>query len=235
MTTPTASLHTKAAPVSIPLGDIALMGNLEIPARAVGLVIFVHGSGSSRFSPRNMHVAAELNQHGLATLLLDLLTHEEQKIDSETMEFRFDIPLLAERAIAAAKWALDQPETSHLPIGLFGASTGTAAALVAASVLKDRIAALVSRGGRPDLAEDALEEVLCPTLLIVGGEDKQVLALNRQALLRMPARCELHVVPGATHLFEEPGTMEEVTRASADWFIRYLQRPRARKANANVA
>lgn len=231
MTSRATSLHQKAAPVRIPLGDISLQGNLEIPAHALGLVIFVHGSGSSRFSPRNMHVAAELNQHGLATLLLDLLTHEEQEIDSETMEFRFDIPLLAARSTAAAKWALDQPETSHLRIGLFGASTGTAAALITASVLKDSIAAVVSRGGRPDLAEDALEEIVAPTLLIVGGEDRLVLDLNRQALPRIPAECDLHIVPGATHLFEEPGTMEEVARVSADWFVRYLQRAPAKQTD----
>jgi putative phosphoribosyl transferase len=229
MTTRTISLNHKAAPVRIPLGDIALPGNLEIPPRALGLVIFVHGSGSSRFSPRNMHVAAELNQHGLATLLLDLLTPEEQKIDSETMEYRFNIPLLAARSTAAAKWALDQPETSHLAIGLFGASTGSAAALITASVMKNQIAAVVSRGGRPDLAQEALEEVMAPTLLVVGGEDKQVLALNRQALPRIPAICQLHIVPGATHLFEEPGTLEEVTRATAEWFETYLEPARRKK------
>lgn len=229
MSTRTPSLHPKSVPVRIPIGDIALQGTLEIPPRALGLVIFIHGSGSSRFSPRNMHVAAELNQHGLATLLLDLLTNEEQKIDSETMEFRFDIQLLAARSTAAAQWAVDYPETSDLPIGLFGASTGTAAALITATVMNDRIAAVVSRGGRPDLADEAIEEVTSPTLLIVGGEDKQVLAMNQQALLRIPARCELHVVPGATHLFEEPGAMEEVTKVSADWFIRYLQQRRAGK------
>jgi pimeloyl-ACP methyl ester carboxylesterase len=215
--------------VRIPLGDTALHGNLQIPPAAQGLVIFVHGSGSSRFSPRNMHVAAELNQHGLATLLLDLLTGDEQKIDTETMEFRFDIPLLAARSTTAAKWALAQPETSNLPIGLFGASTGSAAALVTASVLQDDIAAVVSRGGRPDLAEEALEEVASPTLLIVGGEDKTVLVLNRQALPRIPALCQLYVVPGATHLFEETGALEEVTRESAAWFEKYLQAAGARR------
>lgn len=229
MTSKIANPHQKAGPVRIPLGDIALQGYLEIPECALGLVIFVHGSGSSRFSARNMHVAAELNQHGLATLLLDLLTHEEQKIDSETMEFRFDIPLLAARSTAAAKWALDHPETSHLPIGLFGASTGTAAALIAASVMKDHIAAVVSRGGRPDLAEEALDEIVSPTLLIVGGADHAVLTINKQALLRIPAVSQMHIVPGATHLFEEPGTMEQVARAATEWFVKYLQSTRAKK------
>ena len=216
------NIHNRITPVRISVNDIVLYGDLEIPAQAFGLVIFVHGSGSSRFSPRNIHVAAELNRRGFATLLLDLLTPEEQKIDLETMEYRFDIPLLAERSMLVARWAQRQPETERLPIGLFGASTGAAAALITAAELDNEIAAVVSRGGRPDLAEDALGNVESPTLLIVGGEDRAVLQLNRTAMKRITGICSLHVVPGATHLFEEPGALEEVTRAAAYWFEKYM-------------
>lgn len=211
-------------PVRIAADDIFLHGDLQVPRDARGVVVFVHGSGSSRFSPRNRHVAQELNKHGLATLLLDLLTDEEQRIDSETMQYRFDVSLLARRSILAASWVRRQPETTRLPIGLFGASTGAAAALITAAALKDEIAAVVSRGGRPDLAEDALRGAKAPTLLIVGGEDKTVLDLNKKAAARMACVNELRVVSGATHLFEEPGALEKVASLAAEWFVTHMQR-----------
>lgn len=216
--TPTGS----ARPVQVPLDDVALHGDLQSPDNPVGLVIFVHGSGSSRFSPRNRYVAGELNKHGLATLLLDLLTEEEQKIDAETMELRFDIPLLSNRSTLVASWASKDPDLRNLPIGLFGASTGAAAALNTAAALKGAIAAVVSRGGRPDLAESALAQVKAPTLLIVGGEDDTVLELNRKSLELLRCTKRLHVVPGATHLFEERGTLEEVAKVAANWFHEHL-------------
>lgn len=216
--TPTGS----ARPVQVPLDDVALHGDLQSPDNPVGLVIFVHGSGSSRFSPRNRYVAGELNKHGLATLLLDLLTEEEQKIDAETMELRFDIPLLSNRSTLVASWASKDPDLRNLPIGLFGASTGAAAALNTAAALKGAIAAVVSRGGRPDLAEPALAQVKAPTLLIVGGEDDTVLELNRKSLELLRCTKRLHVVPGATHLFEERGTLEEVAKVAANWFHEHL-------------
>ena len=210
-------------PVQIGLDGQVLYGDLQVPSDARGLVIFVHGSGSSRFSPRNRHVAHELNQHGLATLLLDLLTQDEQLIDDETMQLRFDISMLGSRSTQVANWVLRQPEISQLPIGLFGVSTGAAAALITAAVMPDRIAAVVSRGGRVDLAEGALDVVKAPTLLIVGGEDDVVLGLNRQALKRLKCEAELHVVPGATHLFEETGALEEVARVAAGWFVKHMR------------
>ena len=216
--TPTGS----ARPVQVPLDDVALHGDLQSPDNPVGLVIFVHGSGSSRFSPRNRYVAGELNKHGLATLLLDLLTEEEQKIDAETMELRFDIPLLSNRSTLVASWASKDPDLRNLPIGLFGASTGAAAALNTAAALKGAIAAVVSRGGRPDLADRALAQVKAPTLLIVGGEDDTVLDLNRKSLELLRCTKRLHVVPGATHLFEERGTLEEVAKVAANWFHEHL-------------
>lgn len=223
MTTKRFDPHGPAKPVLIPLEDIALHGDLRLTSSARGLVIFVHGSGSSRFSPRNRYVAEELNKQGLATLLLDLLTEEEHKIDEETMQYRFDIPMLADRATQAATWAQRQPEMSRLPIGLFGASTGAAAALITAATLKDQIAAVVSRGGRPDLAADSLAKVSAPTLLIVGGEDDVVLDLNKKAMAQMHCTAELHVVPGATHLFEEPGTLEEVAKIAGEWFVKFMK------------
>jgi putative phosphoribosyl transferase len=216
--TPTGS----ARPVRVPLEEVALHGDLQVPKDPIGLVIFVHGSGSSRFSPRNRYVAAELNKRGLATLLLDLLTEEEHKIDEETMELRFDIPLLSSRSTLVARWAGKDPDLRDLPIGLFGASTGAAAALNTAAVLKSGIKAVVSRGGRPDLAEAALPQVVAPTLLIVGGEDDTVLALNRKALERLRCIKELHIVPGATHLFEEHGALEEVANVAANWFREHV-------------
>ena len=208
---------------SHPIEDMVLHGDLRVPPHAKGLVIFVHGSGSSRFSPRNRYVAEALNKRGLATLLLDLLTEEEQRIDAETMQYRFDIPLLANRSTLAASWAHRQAEMSRLPIGLFGASTGAAAALITAAAMKHQISAVVSRGGRPDLAADVLDKVEAPTLLIVGGEDETVLALNRKAMAGMHCVKKLHVVPGATHLFEEPGALEEVVTVAAEWFVERMQ------------
>ncbi|HKF19995.1 MAG TPA: alpha/beta hydrolase [Candidatus Angelobacter sp.] len=211
-------------PVSIPIEGALLHGDLRGAPSALGVVIFVHGSGSSRLSPRNRHVAEQLNQYGLSTLLMDLLTEDEQRIDDRTMEYRFDIPLLAARSAAAAHWLLTQPATGQLPVGLFGASTGAAAALITAAEMKDQIAAVVSRGGRPDLAEEALLNVKAPTLLIVGGDDKTVLALNRKAMAEMRCFNQLHVVRGATHLFEEPGAMEQVVKVSAEWFSRHFEK-----------
>ncbi len=191
-----------------------------MPARAIGCVTFAHGSGSSRHSHRNRGVASILNEAGLATLLLDLLTPQEDAIDRQTAQFRFDISLLATRLVAATRWLRARADCATLPLGYFGASTGAAAALIAAAELPAEIAAIVSRGGRPDLAAQRLAEVRAPTLLIVGGDDPTVLALNREALAMLPADCELVVVPGATHLFEEPGKLEEVARLSRAWFMR---------------
>ena len=210
-------------PVRIPLGNIVLHGDIQIPHDARGLVIFVHGSGSSRFSSRNRYVADVLNQQGLATLLLDLLTDREQQIDSQTMQFRFDIPLLASRSTQVADWVLHQPELMHMPIGLFGASTGAAAALITAASLEGRIAAVVSRGGRPDLAGDTLDKVKAPTLLIVGSNDEVVLKLNKDAMKQMRSVVTLHIVPGATHLFEEPGALRQVAHQASQWFVKRMR------------
>jgi putative phosphoribosyl transferase len=202
-------------------GDIA--ATLTVPRDAAGLVIFAHGSGSSRRSSRNRFVAGELNARRMATLLLDLLTSAEEAIDEATRALRFDIALLAERLRFAREWSARQPELAKMRTGYFGASTGAAAALVAAAGQHDDSAAIVSRGGRPDLAGDALPRVQAPTLLIVGSRDETVLDLNRRAAAAMRAHTEIAVVPGATHLFEEPGTLESVARLSGDWFARYLQ------------
>jgi pimeloyl-ACP methyl ester carboxylesterase len=223
MITQTRTGEELTMPVQIAMEGANLHADFQMPSHALGLVIFVHGSGSSRFSPRNRYMARELNKHGLATLLLDLLTPAEQVIDEQTMELRFDIPLLGSRTTQVTNWVLRHPELSHLPIGLFGASTGAAAALIAAAVMPERIAAVVSRGGRPDMGENALDVVKAPTLLIVGSQDGVVLGLNRKALERLHCVNELHVVPGATHLFEEEGAIEEVARAAADWFVRHMQ------------
>ena len=212
-----------ASSVRIPLEDMHLQGDLRVPAKPLGTVIFVHGSGSSRFSPRNRFVAAELNKRGFATLLLDLLTEEEHRIDTETMEYRFNIPLLAIRSVLAVSWVHGQHELSRLPIGLLGASTGAAAALIAAAEMKQQVAAVVSRGGRPDLVEEVLPRVDAATLLIVGGEDETVLALNKKAMARMHCTTKLHVVPGATHLFEEAGALEQVVTVAGEWFASYLR------------
>lgn len=211
--------------VTIDAGKGSLEGTLAIPADASGLVAFAHGSGSSRFSPRNRNVAHALNQAGLATLLLDLLTAPENERDTLTAEFRFDIPLLARRLTFALNWLAARPATRRMPLGLFGASTGAAGALIAAATCPELVRAVVSRGGRPDLAGDALEHVRAPTLLIVGGDDPQVIALNRQAARRLRCPYELAIVAGATHLFEEPGTLDVVAGLARDWFVTHLAAP----------
>lgn len=208
--------------VTVTAGRIRLQGDLRIPAGARGIVLFAHGSGSSRFSPRNRFVADVLHRAGLATLLLDLLTAKEESIDRVTAALRFNIGLLAERLVEATDWVARQPETGLFWVGYFGSSTGAAAALIAAARRSDRVGAIVSRGGRPDLAGPALSEVRAPTLLIVGGEDRQVIELNEGAMARMRAPAELKIIPGATHLFEEPGALEQVARTASDWFVRHL-------------
>lgn len=211
--------------VIIHAGSVALAGTLAIPDGASGLVAFAHGSGSSRFSPRNRDVARALNGSGFATLLLDLLTAAENERDELTAEFRFDIPLLARRLTFALDWLAGQPETRSLPVGLFGASTGAAAALIAAATCPELVRAVVSRGGRPDLAGASLERVAAPTLLIVGGNDTPVIALNEQAARRLHCPHELAIVPGASHLFEEWGALDRVTELAANWFDRHLTEP----------
>ncbi|AGP39566.1 phosphoribosyltransferase family protein [Sorangium cellulosum] len=219
-------------PVAIEIDEGArLEGSLTIPAGATGLVLFAHGSGSSRHSPRNRFVAEVLQSAGLATLLFDLLTGEEEAADERTGHLRFDVELLARRVLGAALATRELPETSALRLGYFGASTGAAAALIAAAERPDLADAVVSRGGRPDLAGAYLEQVRAPTLLLVGSEDTEVLALNRQALERLHGPRQLAIVGGATHLFEEPGTLEEVARAASAWFVRYLS-PRELEATA---
>jgi len=203
---------------------VTLEGTLGVPQGDVrGLIIFAHGSGSSRFSSRNRFVARALRASGLGTLLLDLLSANEEVRDEITRELRFDIPMLATRLVAAIDWASAQPDTHDLPIGLFGASTGGGAALVAAAERPSRVAAVVSRGGRPDLAGEALPRVEAPTLLIVGGNDSVVIDLNEQARDRMRAPVRLSIVPGATHLFEEPGTLESVADQARAWFVEHLR------------
>lgn len=208
--------------IRLDAGDAVLAGDLAIPEDASGIVVFAHGSGSGRHSRRNRQVAAALQEAGLATLLMDLLTEAEEAVDLRTRHLRFDIGLLARRLAGAARWIAGQPETHELPIGYFGASTGGGAALVAAAEDPETAGAVVSRGGRPDLADAALPHVVAPTLLIVGGEDHVVIDLNRQALERLTAEKRLEIVPGATHLFEEPGALERVATLASDWFIRHL-------------
>lgn len=208
--------------VSITSGAARLEGSLVVPAAAQGIILFAHGSGSSRHSPRNRYVAQVLNNAGLATLLIDLLTAEEEIIDRRTHHLRFDIGLLASRLVGATDWLQQNPMTQSLKIGYFGASTGSAAALIAATERREVISAIVSRGGRPDLAGTALTRVHTPTLLIVGGNDPIVLDLNHKALARITAEKYLQIIPGATHLFEEPGTLEQVTQLASQWFQRYL-------------
>ncbi|HJR42136.1 MAG TPA: dienelactone hydrolase family protein [Gemmatimonadaceae bacterium] len=217
MTTPGRDIE-----LHIPAGDVNLEGSLAVPESATGLVIFVHGSGSSRQSPRNTLVARELEQAGLATLLVDLLTPEEAEADARTGHLRFDIDLLAERVGAVTDWLATAPEAASLGIGYFGASTGAAAALQAASTRGDRVKAIVSRGGRPDLALECLPKVRAPTLLIVGEQDVPVLPLNREAYAALKGERELAIVPGAGHLFEEPGALESVARLARKWFERHL-------------
>ena len=204
--------------VHIPIDSIKLEGSLAVPRQAQGLVIFAHGSGSSRFSPRNNFVARVLRESGIGTLLMDLLTEEEDAV----YQTRFNIDLLTERLLLATRWLQEQPRTKDLVIGYFGASTGAAAALKAVAAEGSKIGAVVSRGGRPDMAEEALAHVQSPTLLIVGGNDDIVIELNRAAFARLKGKKQLVIVPGATHLFEEPGTLEEVARLATDWFKQHL-------------
>ncbi len=211
-------------PVSMAGGEVSLEGNLTVPAGAGAVVLFAHGSGSSRHSPRNRYVAEVLQQAGLATLLIDLLTPDEEQIDNRTAQLRFDIGMLAGRLVGATDWLNGQPSTQHLQVGYFGASTGGGAALVAAAQRPAAVGAVVSRGGRPDLAGEALPEVQAPTLLIVGGLDTPVIEMNRHAMAQIRVETRLVIVPGATHLFEEPGTLEEVARLARDWFLKELSK-----------
>jgi putative phosphoribosyl transferase len=209
--------------LKIPVGNVIVKGNLNLPDQAKGIILFAHGSGSGRFSPRNQYVARELNKSRIGTLLFDLLTMDEEQADIITAEYRFNIKLLAQRLLGATIWLKDQPKTRTLSVGYFGASTGAAAALIAAAKLPKDIFAVVSRGGRPDLAGDYLHDVVAPTLLLVGGLDAEVIELNRQAQSRMTNPNKLEIIPGATHLFEEPGKLEIVARLAADWFLKYLR------------
>jgi putative phosphoribosyl transferase len=207
--------------ISIRANQVMLNGTLGVPASASGVVLFAHGSGSSRFSPRNRFVARVLREAGLATLLLDLLSRAEEEIDEITRQYRFDIQMLADRLDIAIDWLTAQPETESLSVGLFGASTGGGAALVAAADRPVQVGAVVSRGGRPDLAGDSLPLVQAPTLLLVGERDEQVIELNERARARMHANVSLEIVPGATHLFEEPGALEQVAARARDWFVQH--------------
>jgi dienelactone hydrolase len=209
-------------PVTVKVSGAALDGYLSLPTAARGVVVFAHGSGSSRHSPRNRYVADILNEGSLATLLIDLLNSDEQEVDLQTAQLRFDIPFLASRLVAITQWLREQPQVAGLKTGYFGASTGAGAALVAAAELPRLIQAAVSRGGRPDLAGDALELVEAPTLAIVGGNDPVVLDLNRRALARMHCVKALHVIPDASHLFDEPGTLGEVAKLARAWFAEEL-------------
>jgi dienelactone hydrolase len=211
--------------VRVRAGPVTLEGNLGLPEGAGGVVLFAHGSGSGRHSPRNRFVARALRDAGLATLLIDLLTEEEEQVDQHTAHLRFDIGLLADRLVGVTDWLAEDPRTAGLSVGYFGASTGGGAALAAAASRPGRVGAVVSRGGRPDLAGPALAAVRAPTLLIVGGDDRPVIRMNDEALDRLGAPVKkLVIVPGASHLFEEPGTLEEVARLAADWFTRHLDR-----------
>jgi pimeloyl-ACP methyl ester carboxylesterase len=207
--------------INVGAGGVTLEGNLLVPRGATAIILFAHGSGSSRFSSRNRYVAEALRSRRLGTLLIDLLTHDEELVDTRTAHLRFDIELLAKRLVGTAEWlGREQP---RLHIGLFGASTGGAAALVAAARIPDQIGAVVSRGGRPDLAGEALPLVKAPTLLIVGGDDTPVIAMNREAYDQMTCEREMKIVPGASHLFEEPGALEEVARLASEWFEKHLR------------
>jgi pimeloyl-ACP methyl ester carboxylesterase len=219
---------TQAAPaitsqaLQIP-GKVTLLGDLQLPANPTGLVIFAHGSGSSRKSPRNRQVASLLNKKGLATLLVDLLTPGEEAVDVVTREYRFNINMLAERLVDISKWLQTNAQTKNLPMGYFGASTGAAAALIAAADLPNLVKAVVSRGGRPDLAGERLRKVKAPTLLLVGSLDEEVITLNHEALFLIGSDVkQLEIIAGATHLFEEPGTLRQVSEEAADWFLKYL-------------
>jgi putative phosphoribosyl transferase len=208
--------------VMVPVDEVRLAGDLSVPPAVRGLVVFAHGSGSGRFSPRNRAVADALVDAGLATLLMDLLTPEEEAEDLRTARLRFDVQLLGDRVIRTIDWLGSDPDLGGLPVGCFGASTGAAAALLAAAERPQRVAAVVSRGGRPDLAAHVLPLVSAPTLLIVGGRDGQVIRLNRFAQARLGGESQLVIVPGARHLFEEPGTLEKVAAVARDWFLQHL-------------
>jgi putative phosphoribosyl transferase len=221
----TSAVTIEERPVSVPVGNVAIDGDLRLPDRAHGIVLFAHGSGSSRFSPRNRYVAEVLNQASLATLLIDLLTPDEEAADRMTGHLRFNIRLLADRLVGVTDWLAHYPATGQLSIGYFGASTGAGAALVAAAERPDAVNAVVSRGGRPDLAGAALPHVRAATLLVVGGNDVEVIRLNEEAFARLRSEKQLVIVPGATHLFEEPGALEVVARLAREWFERHL-RPR---------
>lgn len=210
-------------PVAVPIDGQSLPGDLGMPSDPHGIVLFAHGSGSSRQSPRNQYVARTLEHRHLATLLIDLLTPEQEAIDDRTAEYRFDIPMLAGRLVTIVDWLRLRTDTASLPIGLFGASTGGGAALIAAADRHREIAAVVSRGGRPDLAHAALPKVTSPTLLIVGGFDAPVIQMNRDAMKQMRGEVKLEIVPGATHLFEEPGALERVAELAGAWFVHHLQ------------
>ena len=216
------SISKEKIAVQIPSGTAIINGNLEVPESANGIVLFAHGSGSSRFSPRNMYVARLMNKKGIATLLIDLLTEEEDTVDEYTGQFRFNVDMLAERLADSTRWLKRREIAKKVSIGYFGASTGAAAALIAAAKFPDDVRVIVSRGGRPDLAGENLSKVKAPTLLIVGGDDTEVLELNRQALKLIIAEKKLKVVPGATHLFEEPGKLREVAELAIDWFKKHL-------------
>ncbi len=208
--------------VEIQLGSTRLEGNLSVPKDSIGIVLFVHGSGSGRKSPRNRFVARELNQKRIATLLFDLLTIQEEELDTQTGHLRFDISLLSQRLLDATDWLLKNPLVSDLSIGYFGASTGAAAALVAAAKIPQTVKAIVSRGGRPDLAGPSLDKVRSPTLLLVGGYDDVVIDLNKYALSQLKSEKKLVIIPEATHLFEEPGKLELVAQYASKWFVKYL-------------
>jgi pimeloyl-ACP methyl ester carboxylesterase len=216
------AVDQRERPIAISAGGARLLGDLTLPAEPRGLVVFAHGSGSSRMSPRNRAVAQALVDTGLATLLMDLLTGEEEAVDLRTRHLRFDVELLGRRVVATVDALGSEPGLGALPVGTFGASTGAAAALIAAADRPERVHAVVSRGGRPDLAGDALARVTAPTLLIVGERDPQVLRLNREAQALLAGESRLEVVPGATHLFEEPGALERVAALARDWFLRHL-------------
>jgi putative phosphoribosyl transferase len=218
------AIATKA--VRIELGRVAVDGDLHVPAEAVGLVIFAHGSGSSRFSRRNRAVAKVLEHAGFGTLLLDLLTRDEEAVDERTAEHRFNIPLLGERVVGTVDWVQTRSDLRDAPLAFFGASTGAAAALIAAAERPEVTRAVISRGGRPDLADRSLARVEAPTLLIVGGDDTPVIEMNRDAMRQMHAPVSLEIIPGATHLFEEPGALEQVARLAADWCRRHLKASR---------
>ena len=209
--------------IKIPVGNVEVEGNMFLPEQAIGLVVFAHGSGSSRFSPRNQYVAKEINKANIGTLLFDLLTPGEEEEDELTGEYRFDIALLAQRLIGVTQWLRNDPSTKNLKLGYFGASTGAAAALIAAAKMPTSVSVVVSRGGRPDLAGEYLSQVQAPTLLLVGGWDEEVIELNKQAQQQMTNENKLVIIPAATHLFEEPGKLEEVARFATDWFGRFLK------------